>query len=158
MVIEANLPEGDDLFMSDKRPQIVERSRREFRSVLRMHPDRSIDLFVTISEPYGPIDLRRSVAGTDRQDPRHSGGRGTLQNRIQIFRKPLVVQMTMRIDQRHYFNREPTGTSSRKPARTGLPPSRDAATIMPFDSIPRIFRGCRLATMTTLRPIIFSGS
>ena len=51
-----------------------------------------------------------------------------------------------------YFSRAPTGTSSRKPASTGFPPSSDAATIMPFDSRPRIFRGARLATITTLRP------
>ena len=33
-----------------------------------------------------------------------------------------------------YLSRAPTGTSSRKLARTGFPPSRDAATIIPFDS------------------------
>jgi hypothetical protein len=56
-----------------------------------------------------------------------------------------------------HLRRAPTGTSSRKPARMGLPPSSDAATIMPFDSMPRSLRGWRLATMTTLRPTIWSG-
>src|SRR5579864_6807685 len=57
-----------------------------------------------------------------------------------------------------YFNRAPTGTSSRKLASTGFPPSSDAATIIPFDSMPRSFRGARLATITTLRPTRVSGA
>src|SRR5882724_329683 len=58
-----------------------------------------------------------------------------------------------------YFSFDPIGTSSRKPASTGLPSSpTEAATIMPFDSSPRSLRGCRLATMTTLRPMSDSGS
>ena len=36
-------------------------------------------------------------------------------------------------------------------------PSRDAATIIPWDSMPRSFRGARLATMTTFRPTSASG-
>src|ERR1700693_3854094 len=55
-------------------------------------------------------------------------------------------------------NLAPTGTSSKKPARTGLPPSSDAATIIPFDSMPRSLRGARLATITTFRPIKVSGA
>lgn len=52
-----------------------------------------------------------------------------------------------------YFKRAPIGTSSKNAASTGLPPSSEAATIIPFDIIPRSFLGCRLATITTLRPI-----
>ena len=40
-----------------------------------------------------------------------------------------------------YFSRAPTGTSSKKLASTGLPPSSDAATIIPLDSSPRSLRG-----------------
>src|SRR5207253_7659953 len=39
-----------------------------------------------------------------------------------------------------YFRRAPIGTSSRKLHSTGLPPSGEAATIMPFDSNPRSLR------------------
>ena len=52
-----------------------------------------------------------------------------------------------------YFNLVPRGTSSKKLASTGFPPSSDAATIIPFDSSPRSLRGARFATITTLRPI-----
>ena len=57
-----------------------------------------------------------------------------------------------------YFNLAPTGTSSKKLASTGLPPSSEAATIIPFDSNPRSLRGARLATITTFRPTRVSGA
>src|ERR1700756_3390338 len=57
-----------------------------------------------------------------------------------------------------YFNLAPIGTSSRKLASTGLPPSSDAATIIPLDSSPRIFLGARFATMTTFLPTSVSGA
>ena len=67
----------------------------------------------------------------------------------------IVVQVTMGVHQDRFrqahFRRAPTGMSSWKPARTGLPPSTDAATIMPLDSMPFSLRGCKFATMTTLR-------
>src|SRR5208337_11773 len=57
-----------------------------------------------------------------------------------------------------YLSLVPTGTSSRKLTSTGLPPSGEAATIMPFDSSPRTLRGARFATTTTLRPMSVSGA
>ena len=57
-----------------------------------------------------------------------------------------------------YFSRAPSGTSSRNPASTGAPSGKDAASSIPFDSRPRIMRGARLATITILRPMSFSGS
>src|ERR1035437_8346271 len=56
-----------------------------------------------------------------------------------------------------YFKRAPIGTSSRKLTSDGLPPSSDAATIMPWDSMPLSLRGARFATMATLRPTKASG-
>ena len=76
----------------------------------------------------------------------------------------LVLRMAVRVGVHGepgpaYFSRAPLGTSSRKPASTGTPSSpSDAATIMPCDSSPRSLRGARLATITTLRPMSFSGS
>src|SRR5215831_10458083 len=69
---------------------------------------------------------------------------------VAIVVKLLVVDMTVRIDKLH-LRRAPAGMSSWKPARTGLPPSTDAATIIPLDSMPFSLRGCRFATMMTLR-------
>ena len=58
-----------------------------------------------------------------------------------------------------YFSLAPFGTSSPKVARTGRPPSpTEAATIIPFDSTPRILRAWRLTTTTTFMPTSFSGS
>jgi len=59
---------------------------------------------------------------------------------------------------RLYFKRAPFSTLSWNPMSTGLSSGPiEAATIMPLDSNPRSFRGCRLATMTTFRPISDSG-
>src|SRR5207302_7086010 len=89
---------------------------------------------------------------------------------IAVTVKLFVVQMAVRIDQpdaqrctqfkgvRIHFRCAPTGMSSRKLASTGLPPSTDAATIMPFEVRPRSLRGARLATITTLRPTSASGA
>src|SRR5579862_6916250 len=57
-----------------------------------------------------------------------------------------------------YFSRAPRGTSSRKPASTGLPSGAEAAKIMPLDSTPRSLRGSRFRTTTTLRPTSLSAS
>ena len=69
-----------------------------------------------------------------------------------------VVKVRMRIDE-HHFSRAPFGMSSRKPASTGGSSAvSEAATIIPLDSRPRSFRGCRFATITTCRPSRRSGS
>jgi hypothetical protein len=59
-----------------------------------------------------------------------------------------------------YFNLAPISTSSSgNPANTGRPSGpTDAATIIPFDSTPRNFRGAKFTTTATFRPINFSGS
>src|SRR5579863_2585212 len=59
-----------------------------------------------------------------------------------------------------YFKRAPISTSSSgNPASTGRPSGpTDAATIIPFDSTPRNFRGAKFTTTATFRPINFSGS
>src|SRR3954454_25341252 len=69
------------------------------------------------------------------------------------------VDVTMGIHEPHYFKRAPTLTSSRNVAIAGVSSSvNEAAQIIPCDSSPLIFRGFRLATTTTFRPISLSGS
>src|SRR5215470_20085688 len=95
-----------------------------------------------------------------RVDHHHSFdacGERALDHGVAIGLKLLVVDMTVRIDKLH-FRRAPAGMSSWKPARTGLPPSTDAATIIPLDSMPFSFRGCKFATITTLRLSNCSGA
>ena len=123
-----------------------------------MDADGGVDLLVALGEADGAVEFGRAVAGPDGQHPGDAGCGGAVEHGVEI-----VGETSRRRDgsgnrSSIYFRRAPTGTSSRKPASTGLPPSSDAATIMPFDSMPRSLRGCRLATITTLRPIIFSGS
>src|SRR5436309_598039 len=62
---------------------------------------------------------------------------GALNNLITIIFKAMTVNVSMRINERcaghiAYFNLAPIGTSSRKPAKTGLPSSpTEAATTIP---------------------------
>ncbi len=115
-----------------------------------MHTHRGQHERILASQPHTGLQVGRPAAGADREHAFHAGGAGAFDHRRAVFIELGVVQMGMRIDQPH-LRRAPTGMSSWKPASTGLPPSTDAATIIPFDTTPRSFRGSRLATITTLR-------
>ena len=129
-----------------------------------------------IGQANGRFKIGRTVAGADGEHIFQPGIAPALDDLFAVRAKLFVVQVAVRIDQLHevltlappekggrperagltdlglYFRRAPTGMSSWKPASTGLPPSTLAATIMPCDSMPRSLRGCRFATITTLRP------
>ena len=96
--------------------------------------------FCTYSDTFCPQNLRQILA-----DARH--GYNELQNADRHAR-----QIS------HHFSLAPSGTSSKKLANTGFPPSREAASSIPFDSSPRILRGARLVTTTILRPTSVSGA
>ena len=119
-----------------------------------MNADGRVKRRMLLGQPQTRLQIRRTLAGADRHHVLDARFERPLDHRVAIGIELRAVEMTVGVD---HFNRAPTGTSSRKPASTGLPPSSDAATIMPFDSMPRSLRGCRLATITTLRPIICSG-
>src|SRR5579872_4403038 len=70
------------------------------------------------------------------------------------FARRLAIEQLQHV----HLSLAPTGTSSKKLASTGFPPSSEAATIIPFDSRPRSLRGARFATITTLRPTRVSGA
>src|SRR5436190_23142809 len=97
-------------------------------------------------------------ARADVKHRRYSRVSSTLNDVVAIRIELLAVNMTVGIDEDH-FNRAPILTSSRNVAMAGVSSSvSEAAQIMPWDSRPRILRGFRFATTTTLRPISFSGS
>jgi len=123
---------------------------RGLRGVVRMDADGGVHKRIAVGQPDSGFKIRRPVAGADRHHASDTGGERALDYRLAVFFKLRVVQVAVRIDQVH-FRRAPTGMSSWKPASTGLPSSTDAATIIPFDSMPFSLRGCRLATITTLR-------
>src|ERR1700682_2291469 len=121
--------------------------------IVRMHAHRREDLGMPVSEPDRSLQIRRTAAGSDGQHSLHARIKSPRDGVLAVGVELLTVQMAMRIDKRHYFRRAPIGISSRTPASTGFPPSSDAATIIPFDVRPRSLRGCRFATITTLRPM-----
>src|SRR5208283_5421622 len=121
-----------------------------FRRIVWMHTNGGQYERIFRGQPDPSFQIRWPAAGANGEHTFHLGGAGAPDHRRAVFIELSVVQVTVRIDQPH-LRRAPTGTSSWNPTSTGLPPSTDAATIIPFDSMPRSFRGCKLATITTLR-------
>jgi len=175
VIIEADFAISDNFGMGAESAQFGIGFGRGFGGFVRMDADGRDDLWVTVGEANGAIEMWRAIAGADAKNAVDAGLGGADEDGVEIGGEFLVVEMSVGIGDGHgrlwgrrfrlpllrcrrYFRRAPTGTSSRNPASTGFPPSREAATIMPLDSMPRSFRGFRLATITTLRPIIFSGS
>ena len=154
MIVEADLADRQHLRMAGQIAQARERIGRRLRGIVRMHADRGVDERVALGLLYGHIQF---AAGTDRHHRFHARGQRALDDLRAVRIELLVIQVTMRIDQAH-FKRAPTGMSSWKPASTGLPPSTDAATIIPLDSMPFSLRGCKFATITTLRLSSCSGA
>ena len=150
MVIEADFADGQHLRMRGQLAQPREGFGRGLGGIVRMHADGGVDERIALGQPDGGFQVGRAVAGADGHHALHAGGAGALDHLLAVGVELGVVQVAVGIDQPH-FRRAPTGMSSWKPASTGLPPSTDAATIMPLDSMPFSLRGCRLATITTLR-------
>ena len=121
-----------------------------------MDADGGVDERIAVGQADGDFEIRRTVAGADGHHAFHAGGAGALDSLLAVGVELGVVQVDVGIHQPH-FRRAPTGISSWKPASTGLPSFTEAATIMPFDSMPFSLRGCRLATITTLRSIRSAG-
>ena len=94
----------------------------------------------------------------NRQNGLYAARQRPLENLLTVAVKIGKLQVSMGVG-KHQRSRAPLGTSSVKVARIGrssLP--TDAATIMPFDSMPRNLRGMRLAMMTTFLPSKSSGA
>src|ERR1017187_8463601 len=107
---------------------------------MRMHAHGCVDEGVLPGQAQGGFQVRRTAARADGHHALDASLAGALDHLVAVRVELLVIQMAVRIDQLH-LRRAPMGTSSRKPASTGLPPSMDPAAIIPFDSMPRSFRG-----------------
>src|SRR5690242_20351051 len=140
--------------MLEQPGQAFEGLRDGLRGVMRMDADGGIDGLVLVGQTDAGFKIRRTVACADDQHAFDAGSQGAVDDSFAVGIELRVIQVAVTID---HFRRAPTGTSSRKLASTGLPPSSEAATIIPCDSRPRSLRGARLATITTLRPTRASG-
>src|ERR1700676_2162110 len=117
-----------------------------------MDANSRVEWSIPVRQPNASFQIGRPLAGANGNHVVDSRLKSARDHFLTIGVELRTVEMAVGVDQAH-FSLAPTGISSRKPASTGLPPSMDAATIMPLDSSPRSLRGCRLATITTLRPI-----
>src|SRR5690242_2280944 len=146
VIVESDFADGLHLRMADETFYIEKRS-----ALVRMNTHRNKDKWILFRQRDGGVSA-------DREHVLQAGLARAIDNRRAVRVELLVVQMAVRINQlERHLSRAPTGTSSRKEASTGWPSPRLAATIMPCEVRPRSLRGCRLATMTTLRPTSCSG-
>ena len=156
VIVEADFTYGYDLLSRAQRRQAIKCCRLRLAGVVRMDAHCGVYFRKKRRQSHGRFQIRRTLAGTDRQQPLDPGLARPRDHCLAVFVKARIVEMAMRVND--HERRAPTGASSGKPTNEGLPPSSVAATIMPFDSTPRILRGLRLATIATLRPINDSGS
>ncbi|MBV6430392.1 MAG: hypothetical protein IANPNBLG_00503 [Bryobacteraceae bacterium] len=152
MVIQADLTDGHHLRMREQSLQGGKCRESGFGGIMRMDAHGGVDGLVTVRQADGGIEDGRPVPGADSQQSAHSRRPRPLDDGFPVIVELLAIEVAVGVHQAH-FRRAPTGTSSRKAASTGEPPSREAATIMPCEVSPRSFRGSRLAAITTLRPI-----
>src|SRR5580658_222627 len=150
VVVQADFADGEHFGMIRELTQMRPRFGRGLGGIVRMHSHGGVYERIATGQADAGFQVGRTLAGADRQhgfDPRgERPADGLLAVQVEL----RIVQVAVRIDQLH-FRRAPGGMSSWNPASTGLPSFTDAATIMPLDWMPFSLRGCRLATMTTLR-------
>jgi len=157
MVIQADLADRHHLRVRQQRGEAAQRFLIRPGGVVRVNAHRGVNEGVAVGQPDTGFQIRRSFSGADGHQLHDTGRERAFDHRFPVIVELVVIEMAMRIDELHR-KRVPTGTSSSKPTSTGLPPSATAATTMPLDSMPRSFRGSRLATITTLRPSSAAGS
>ncbi len=159
VIVQSDLAHRFDFLMPEQVLQIFESAFLDLRSIVRMDAHRGKYKGMRFGEPNGCFKIGRSMARADGQHELQSGFTRALNDGGSILIELRVVEMAMRIGEVHaaYFSRAPTAMSSWNPVRTGRPASVVAATIMPCDVSPRSLRGCRFATITTLRPMSCSG-
>src|SRR5450631_272996 len=158
VVVQADLPPCDHLGMPRELPHGFIGSVIREPGFVRMDPDSRVHERVLFRELNSGIERGWAIAIADRDHPSHSGLASASDHLLAIGVELLAVEMCVRIYKHclrgclgtgafarppsearlvlilYYLRRAPTGTSSRKLANTGFPPSSDAATIMPFDS------------------------
>src|SRR5580704_9844620 len=184
-IVQSDLAPGNDFGMPRQPFHILIGGFIRKPSLVRMNAQRRINKIVSLRQLNSAVYLLRTITVADGNDGLHSGLACPRDDLLAVGVELLAIKVRVRIDKhrthvgtaasavrpepalseavgaklgRAYFNLAPTGTSSRNPASTGFPSSSDAATIIPFDSSPRIFRGARFATITTFRPTNASGA
>src|SRR5262249_36766088 len=128
-----------------------------FPCIVGMNAETRLNPVIGLGNGNPAAHIIRTGSCPDRHNVAHSGIPGALNHVGPVFGVADIVKMRVMSDE-HYFPRPPLVFPCGKPASIGGSPSpSDAATIIPLDSMPRNFRGCKLATTTTFRPISFSG-
>ena len=148
---------GGSAWWAQAEPAPLGLTTRPVTGLVRMHAARKANLRPNRSQVLCPAVLVGVPGRQDAEHPIESGHSGPLDDRGQIFRKCVIREVAVRIE--HQRTRVPGGGGgSSNRTSDGLPPSRLAASTIPFDSTPISLAGFKLATTTTVRPTRSSAS
>ncbi len=161
MVVESDFTPGQQAPLPGARGELVQQLIGGVAGFVGMdaggHPEKAV---VLGRQQQSLLDVGGACGFGEGEDAGDASLVGAREHGIAVGVELRVVEVRVRVGEAHdYFSRAPTGTSSLKVTSTGRPWSpTEAATIMPLDSRPRIFRGWRLVTMTTFLPTSWSGA
>jgi hypothetical protein len=146
------------LGMRRQLAQRVEGFGRGFGGVVRMHADGGVDKGIAVGQAHGRLRDRadRCRCRWPACIPRRRRGRARW-TASRSASNLLVVQVEWVENRSASLQARSDRDVFVEAGQHRLAAFTDAATIMPFDSMPRSLRGCRLATITTLRPIRSAG-
>ena len=178
VVIEADFTPGDHARVLGKRFKRCQVRVGYLRGFVRMDANRGLNPIMLLGERQRRIQFFGTRARSDREQGGDSRLARALEHGIAIFVKLREIQVrvgiyefhgiTVRLRPKRSMRLETPDCATSVACPRVHPPEiprapavfrlDEAATIMPFDSTPRNFRGARFTTTTTLRPTSFSGS
>ena len=102
MVIDAGLPDGDDLWMTCQLRQGREKIKPLLGDIRRVDADDGVDRRETLGKRHGPATALQP--GTDRDDAGDAGLGGPGNDPLEIRLEIRIVEMGVRLDQFHVKN------------------------------------------------------
>ena len=95
-IVEAGLPDGDDLLLRGKPDEIGDGNIGLFSRVMRMRADRTIDVVEAVCDCVELMETPNT--GADRNHAPYAGRTGTLDDRVQLRGKIGKVQVAVAVD------------------------------------------------------------
>jgi len=157
VVVQADFAQAHGLRVREEALQPFGGFGVPFGRGVRVHADGGVQKIIGLAqfERVGRVGLVRRLADHHREVDAalpHS-----LQHLIKVRLEALVGQVAVGVEQVHQRISMPLGKPPSMVASFRLPSSSEAHRIMPWLITPRIFRGARFATSTTVFPTISSG-
>ena len=155
VVVQADFPQGNHLFLPKPRGQQVKVAVLHGLGLMGMNSHRGIAALMGLGE------VRRMAGGghvrADDGIPGHAPLPHAKERLVPVAIELRLIYMAVGIKQLHHPMMAPSSTPSPTDTRCRLPLSSTAERIMPWLSMPAMGRGFRLVIATTCRPTSSSG-